>query len=309
MSLNLRPISKILFIITFWIGGSVLCFSSTDGEVHTSITPFFNFVITQDKSNIESGFELKMKNEFLVRIVGRVPLIEDSKPQFSQIDRHTNTWRIGLSIFKEWYLHPKINPLSSIRLGFEGYWGHSKFKYFPNGGEVEESENHHSFSAGVNLVWFYQPNKPNSYQIAPQLRVHYTRDWEASEKIGIVIPGEEDSPSTVIDKIIAPPKAIPNLSIRLAVPCYFGTEFPIAFGPSVGLVTTGSDRDWSPEGVTTRSRFEFWIYWFPVIKKPTNVRLGLAPFLDSRIGGDDKLDKNIYGVLLQLRIGITLLEY
>lgn len=309
MILSLKRLSQILTIITILITTSVLCFASSKSKASPSIAPYFNLVWTQDDSNIELGIELKRKNKFTLRITGRVPLEKDSNPQFSQIDSHTDNWRIGCFIYKEWDTTRKEGPTNTYRLGIKGYWGYSKFKYFPNGGNLEDSQSQHSFSAAVNFGWFHTSGRSGGLQISPQLKILYARDWEASDEIGIVIPGEGDSPSTVKDKIISPPKTIPKIFLQVAMPFYTGSKLPIGFGPSLGLIISGSDRDWFPKGAATRLRSEFWIYWFPIMKEKTNVRLGLAPFLDSRVGGSDELDKNVYGVLLQMRIGVTLLEY
>lgn len=108
------------------------------------------------------------------------------------------------------------------------------------------------------------------------------------------------------DGIVAAPAVAPETSLRLASPFTTGSE--LGHGPGLTYTLKGDPGDYLPGAKVGRLRAEWYFYWFPSGLKGGG-RIGLAPFLDLRTHGTDKLHGVEYGAIVDLRLETTLLEY
>ncbi len=241
-----------------------------------------------------------------VRPYVRMPLTEkDSKR--SQLDRNTDHGRFGMSA--EFVLHGgHEGDRTSVGLvQARGEYGRNRFQYHP-GGDLDATSAawRNSWAAELSYRFFHARR---GCQQAPQIRLRYDRSWKASDKVGIVIPGEDGAPDVVKDAVIEAPSVKPELSARLALPFTFGSE--IGFGPSATIRVAGNGGGFIPDEKYVRTRFECFVYWFPSDLK-NGGRIGITPFLSTRVSearGADRLDKTEFGLVFDLRLGANLLEY
>jgi|GEM_PF-6042755 len=284
-------------------------------ETKVPIFPHGTAVVNNAKADLEAGFEVKPVKRLRLRLLGISPLTNAEKdPPMVQFDKSTNTWRLATLLQYEVDMTEAEGPSHRLRFGLTGDWGIKDYSYYPNlnDGKDKKTEAKQSFSVGLNVAWYHSAGKFHGFQIMPQLFGRYDRSWKSEDKTGVVVPGETGQPSTVDNRIVKAPSVSPLTTVRLAVPFYPGWNAPLAFGPSVAYGLSSKKE----EGFGTdlqRMRAEFWSYIFPTGKADStdslNVRIGLSPFWDVRTKGDDKREKHEYGLLVQLRVGFTALEY
>lgn len=79
-------------------------------------------------------------------------------------------------------------------------------------------------------------------------------------------------------------------------------------GPSIAYKMVGEDNSYVPEGKVSRLVSKLFFYYYPTLLKGGG-RIGVAPFIDTRISGEDKRERMDYGVLVELRVGANLWDY
>jgi hypothetical protein len=289
------------------------------------VSPYGKLSASVANAQVEAGADLVWNNaprkipppagaskdwrEWQLRLFGRVPTTGGGDSTRTQLDRETQTWRLGARV---------AHGTSTIRPPSEGgggstwaaslqaEYGYARFEYFPSG--VETDRQHKSGqSVAFEAQWMqFHPLPRSGRQVAPQLRVRYARDWRAADEVGVVVPGAAGAPATVQDLVIAPPDVKPELSGRIAVPFTFGGEF--GYAPAVMYTASGSSGDWGPGSKIGRVRGEAFVYWFPATVTGGG-RVGLGAYVDRRVRGTDTRDETEYGALLDVRLGANLLEY
>lgn len=296
--------------------GSVLAEDKLNGDV----SPHGQFTSSIKQAQLEVGLDLKWNNvrkddsgpppsggkeeyhEQQLRLYGRVP-VDGEDSNMAKIDRFLQAFHLGMRGAHAW---DSENGTREQRVAVAMEYGFGRYEYSPNGdGAAKQDPVEHSFDlvAEYRLAWF---GKQSGSGVVPQLRLKYARDWKASDKVGVVIPGMPPAPETTKDLVISPPTVSPALELRIAVPFTFGSEF--GYAPSVAYTARGNDGDWTPGGKVQRLHFETFVYWFPAGLKGGG-RIGISPFVDIRTHGMDDLHQVEYGGLIDLRLATNLLEY
>ncbi|HEU4726673.1 MAG TPA: hypothetical protein VFT22_02255 [Kofleriaceae bacterium] len=279
-------------------------------------------------SQIEAGVDFKANNirtdipgpgegpppqpatSWQVRLFGRVPVTGDDDSTVVQLDRFTSKVKVGARLAREW--DAEAAPVADqtwlvthwVSLASDFGWG--RFEYFPTGDETMPIRPAHS-SVSTELEYRnYRAKKGAGSQLAPQLRLRYVRDWKASDKVGVVIPGTPPAPSTTKDMIVEAPTVAPELSLRFALPYTAGSE--LGYAPGITYTLKGEQGEFAPGGKVGRIRAEWYFYWFPAGLKGGG-RVGVAPFVDFRTHGSDTLNRLEYGGIVDVRFETTLLEY
>jgi hypothetical protein len=273
-----------------------------------TLTPRVKALLKNDNSQLELGAQLW---GFLY-VFGRVPSADsDVAVLASRIDGFTSSWRLGAGAKKDLDWTTGAEPtVEFLRFGAGIEWGQQRFSFFPGGGVQEIQETHDSIDAECSILYYWK--RKGFAKRVPQLLVRYARDWEEGAETGIVVAGSGMQPSTVVDKVILPPAAIPTLTWRFTyitdltiVPGFDG----FGLGPSMSYMSSGDSRGESPFGEAEVLRTELWFYYFPVDEESVNVRVGLAPFWSRSFAGTPEIDESDVGAMLQMRIGKTGFTY
>lgn len=288
-------------------------------ETKFQIKPYLNGITSIKEGYLELGPEFK-SGHLIIRPLLRFSLT-DKTNSIVQLDRQTSSWSSIIAL--EWDLY-KVNALKNdsentsanrsrsihhFRLGFQMEWGKSKFSYFPDGNkENEEAEWKQSVAFELKGMWFSTEGKPYAVQWAPQFRIRYSRIWEKSDEIGVVVPPSDGGPTTVTNLVLEPPKTQPILSAALALPYYPG-KGALSYSPAVYYNFIGDQNSNTPFGNAGRLRIEVWIFYYPSINAAPNVRIGVAPYLSVRTHGEDKFDRWLFGGVIQLKIGTNFLHF
>jgi hypothetical protein len=103
-----------------------------------------------------------------------------------------------------------------------------------------------------------------------------------------------------------------GFSARLFAFSKIDADSAFAVGPALSIAGTGKkvenpkldnlDAGWV-------GRVEMWVFWLPASAKPANLRVGVAPFIDLQLSGNELPGSYQAGVLAQLRFGAPLFLY
>ena len=89
----------------------------------------------------------------------------------------------------------------------------------------------------------------------------------------------------------------------------------LGFGPTLRYAVSGRSGEINPFSRQQTLRGELWIYWYPVgrdgLELPkTNVRIGLAPYVDGILSGRTADDPRArFGALIEVKLGVRGYEY
>ncbi len=88
----------------------------------------------------------------------------------------------------------------------------------------------------------------------------------------------------------------------------------LGFGPTVRYAAAGSDQSYNPFGGGQTLRGEAWLYWYPtgtegLDLQKTNVRIGVAPWVDLHVARAPGQSLSSFGVLAEVRAGVRGYEY
>jgi hypothetical protein len=232
----------------------------------------------------------------------RVPF-RDKDEKLVVIDRDSAEVKLVAGADWERGLTPEEGTGSrTLRLSARAEWGTDRYAWHPGGG-AEQARRRDSWGAELDGLAYL---KRGGRQLAPQVRVRWAQEWQASPSAGVVIPGAGGAPDTVKELVLDPPTVKSELSVRVGVPHYFPFAGAFAAGPYASYTFGGLGDALS--AAYQRLRGELWLYYFPVTK-PANMRFGLAGFLDWRSRGVDDRAVREVGLLVQLRIPVTLVDY
>lgn len=277
------------------------------------------------QTQLEAGLDLKWNNiphdipsepppggrkdyhEENLRLYGRVPVNGDNSTVAS-LDRFTQALHLGIRGALAW---DASGGAREHRISAAAEYGFGRYEYSPNGDDTTKQDPiEHSFdlTAEYRHVWFgaRKDGHRDGRGVVPQARLKYARDWRASDKVGVVMPGMSSVAEITKDLVLSPPTVSPAVELRIAVPFTFGSAF--GYAPSVAYTAQGNDGDWAPGAKVQRLRFEAFVYWFPVGMQGGG-RIGISPFIDIRTHGADSLHQFEYGGLIDLRLATNLLEY
>lgn len=268
---------------------------------------YVSAIYVGNQKNLTAGPELT-RGGLVARVLGTVPFARDQTTGAGDVTLPTS-WRIGGSIEYEHDVSAEDGRFDGfMRFGLAGSWGRRQLSYRPSLDSSAISMVRHSFAIVARGLYYRAQNRKNGLQMAPQLRVTYGRQWRAAESELIVVPSTDGGPDTVQRMVRNPPVVAPALEVSLAVPLYLGGNVPLAYAPALVLTMAGESGAWSPLGAGARLRGETWLYYFAAASARTNVRVGVAPYLSSRLAGSDGADRLDYGAMVELRVGTTLLE-
>jgi hypothetical protein len=279
-----------------------------------NVQPYLNVAFENKDKDLELGPELSLPTTpaaevtHRLKLLARVPFEADSKPSTVQVTKSTGKWRLIGAYDLDLDSTGETGAACFWRFSGRAEWGAERFKYTPLG-EAKQDEVDHSFTGELGARWFFgTASKGSSVQLAPQFLARFDRSFKAADKVSLVSL-TDGSPATAKEATLNPPTVLPATTLRIAIPIYFGAlGYPFAFGPAGSFTFSGADGD-SIGAKTDRLRWEAWVYYFPVSKGITNLRMGAAAFGSHRVKGDDKLDRTVIGALLQLRLSTTLLDY
>jgi len=270
------------------------------------VTPHLQADVANTDTDVKAGIQIADadgQSHWLLRLLGDVPFGGDKSQQEAQLDAQTNTWKITAAgrytyVVGDYWLS----------VGLNGSWGRAPFSFYPNGG-AKQTRSHNSYTGTAEFLIDHEELKPKAIGLTPQLRVDFARAWSAADPVAVV--SDMSMPGIVPVEIVSPPTKNTTLSFRGS---FLGTKAGTNWGAgaSARYLRVGAKNDASPLDGYSRLRLEVWGYYF-FEGKPTNTRLGFAPFFDAHISeagaGLDKGDKYEYGVLVQLRVGTILREY
>jgi hypothetical protein len=146
-----------------------------------------------------------------------------------------------------------------------------------------------------------------AWQIAPQFKLWFSRDWTAADKVGVVGTDTLTGLTLSRNMIVAAPSVRPRLIPSLAFPIYPGSG-DFAWAPVASMDLKGAKGDKFAFGDVGRLKLEAWTYYFPTAPAAVNVRFGIAPFASYRAFGTDDFRRWEYGGIVQLWVGSTFFE-
>lgn len=315
---------KLKYIYSILSG--VICINafSQDQKATFKVTPFVLTTASVKDGQLEIGAELIQLKEEIFYINGiknkrpsqglkirpslRLPLT-DKNNNVVQIDRYTDNWRTAILLQ---YTFDKAGDSGSVNrhsIAGQFEYGSSGYKYYPTGAKSNEKKDiQSSFGGEIKYIGFFSKGKEGAKQISPQFRVRYSYDWKSSKETGVLNSPDVNGLTTVINLIIDPPSVRPTLSPAFAFQYYSGKS-NFSYAPAVYYDFTGDKGEHDPFGNLSRLRFEFWTFYYPVVDKVPNLKIGASPFFSIRTEGTDDLNKIEYGALVTIRFSSGMLSF
>jgi hypothetical protein len=241
-----------------------------------------------------------------------------SRASVDALGGFVSSWRVGL--IGE-YLRDATGmdgPAKVYMVGLDVDWGVQTFRYFPEADARQVKTTRHSIKGMFRfLAYIHQPRR---YRIAPQFIARYDRNWAGANPVGIVVPAADDgAPDTTVDSVVAGPQTRPVMTFTLPVPFTIqrGKKVlpQLGFGPTVRYAVAGTPGGYNPFGGGHTVRGELWLYWFPTGQEgldvqKTNVRIGVAPYMDAFVAGRAAGQPTTnFGALVEVRVGVRGYEY
>ncbi|MPS73301.1 MAG: hypothetical protein E2590_09155 [Chryseobacterium sp.] len=302
---------------------SIYAFSQ-DQKASFKVTPFVLTTASIKDGQLEIGAELIQLKEETFYIEGipnkrpteglkikpsiRLPLT-DKNNNIVQIDRNSDTWRGILQLQYTFDNTKESGAIKRHSLAGQFEYGSSGYKYYPTGTKTEEKKDiQNSFGGEIKYVGFFSEGKEGSRQISPQFRIRYSYDWKSAKETGVLNTPNTSGLTTVTNMIIDPPSVRPTVSPAFAFQYYSGKS-DFSYAPAIYYDMTGEKGKHNPFGNLSRLRFEFWTFYYPVINKVPNLKLGASPFLSIRTQGTDDLNKIEYGALVTIRFSSGMLSF
>ncbi len=332
--MNLKCICSLLLVLVFFTG-------KAQNSAKWTLSPYVNFsaAIKEKDALIEGGIEVKDKNvEYsipgnLITITCRVPLTENTTDKVG-LDRNFNN--IKLVAAYQRLLCKKVSesgPVYYSFLGLQGEYGPKSYKFNPFADKNEEKVWKHSLAAELKLsnYWLTSPGGKKGNQFFLQTRVRYEANWKETKATGVVAPSTSGL-TTVTNYVLKGPDLKPKFSPAVAFSFYTGTTFPLTYTPAFYYDFTGhiqnSTQVYTPFNNSQRFRFEFWFFYYPTLsikkgdkdsdtatpvsklkdKYPTNIKIGLAPYISVRTRGEDDLNRIEGGVTLTLKFNSSFMQ-
>ncbi len=277
------------------------------------ILPYLNGTTSIKEGQLEIGPELKWDNiangkSFLLRPIFRMPLTNKNE-NVLQIDRFSSTWRSILSVQ---YTKDNTKADSSIKrnsFNLQVEYGQTNFKYYPTGNKSNEIKSgQSSYAFEIKYVGFFTKGKAYAKQFSPQFRLRYSYDWKAANEVGVLNAPNSNGVITTSNLIIDKPTVSPTFSPAFSLQIYTGKN-NFSYSPTIYYDLTGKGGQNNPFNNMARLRLESWVFFYPLIKDNSNVKIGLSPFLSIRTKGTDKFNAIEYGGQLTIKFGTTFLQF
>ena len=199
------------------------------------------------------------------------------------------------------------------------------FTWRPIGTTEDQSDRKENWALELLLAGFLsataetsaQPNAHNEsiedrWRIAPQFSGSYGRTWKAGRTRTVVFEldaGVEEDDVAVVGvgdaRVVEPPSVAPTSTFRLSLP-FQPPASRFAAGASVALKCTGENDGDDPCEKQGILRGELWGYFFAIKETPTSGRIGVAPYYESDVWGDDSSSG---GLIIQFQIDNATLLY
>jgi hypothetical protein len=253
----------------------------------------------------------------------RFPVTQESptgteRASVDALDGFVSSWRLGIvgELIRD--VTAETGPAVLYQVGLDADYGVQTFKWFPEAGDTRKQRTKHSMKAMFRfLAYVHQPRR---FRLAPQLIVRYDRNWSGANPVGIVLPAKGDEgPQTTQDSVIQGPTTRPVMTVTL--PFLFSIQrgkrvLPqLGFAPTIRYAFAGTQGGWNPFDAGQTVRGEFWLYWYPTgtegldVQK-TNVRIGLAPYVDAfLVGRTFTQPLTNFGALIEVKVGVRGYEY
>ena len=255
-----------------------------------------------------------------IGFAARFPVTETStsgggRTSVNALDGFAGGWRVGLvgDFIRDTTRMDGPAKFWMLTLGIE--WGVQTFHWFPEAGPDETSSTRHSFDALGRFLYYI--HAPRRHRVAPQVLVRYTRDYAGARPVGVLQPAEDGVPEIAIDRIIDAPGARPAFILTAAT--LFSVQRgavlrQLGFGPALSWAAAGDRTGYDPFDLEHTLRLESWIYWDPAgdayLEGPkTNVRIGVAPYVDAFLRRVEGTPQVVPGALLEVKVGVRGYEY
>jgi hypothetical protein len=270
------------------------------------VGPYLKGLTNIKEGYMEVGAELAPSGNFSITPYFRLPLT-DKDQNLLVLDRNTSAWKFVTS-FR--LLHDATTSTSSMkRFYYTGQveWGYNVFKYYPTGVKDQESKNTKNTVSGEFKFSYFKgaatdKANPEAKQQNYQARIRYTNEYKPSKEVGVVQPPNSMGVTATKNMIIAGPDKTPGISPAIAFQNYRGTG-SFSFTNALFYDMTGEKDQDNPINDVHRARYEFWIFFYPVVGDTPNFKVGFGPFVSVRTKGSDDFNKVEYGGQITIKIG------
>jgi hypothetical protein len=276
------------------------------GQVSVPLSPYVDGLLTPKESLVEVGLAYRTGNVQLRPSI-RLPYKEDQKPELAELTRYSPGGRAVLALSYHEPMGGVRGPLGARSISLTGEYGYNRFGYHPTGTKAETVRREHSFAVELKGMQYETPGASGAWQIAPQFKLWFSRDWTAADKVGVVGTDTLTGLTLSRNMIVAAPSVRPRLIPSLAFPIYPGSG-DFAWAPVASMDLKGAKGDKFAFGDVGRLKLEAWTYYFPTAPAAVNVRFGIAPFASYRAFGTDDFRRWEYGGIVQLWVGSTFFE-
>jgi len=316
--------------------------SESEGAAQVTPAPFAQLDVADRESELDLGGDLtvgpRCKDDrpdacdgFRVGLRLRLPVTQSSasgngRAAIDSLNGFAGAWRVG-GVF-DWIrdVTPEDSDGASkfYMLSVQAAWGMQTFQFSPDAGASgPRKETRHSIHTLARFLAYVHP--PRKTRVAPQLLVHYDRQWSSSDPVGVLV--DDGDPATfsftvpvIVDSPVTTPVFAVTVPVLVSVQSGKGRAgrvlSQLGFGPAVSYAAAGKGRGYTPFNDLHVLRFESWVYWYPLGKsaqlaatKP-NARIGISPFVDVFVAGRAPGQPTVdFGVLAEVKVGVRGYEY
>ena len=278
---------------------ATLVWASLSAQVTVEFTPHFKAVSSIENGVIEAGPSWDWSNvskgsQVTFSPYARMKLTDKDKSQL-QIDRSTSDWTVVVEFACTKTRSGQNGPIRERSHVFAGEIGAQRFTYQPIAALAMSNETQMSYSGEWKLIWYHTDGTPHARQSCPQLRLRFTKAWEASKEVGLVSTADTNSITVVKEQVIAGPDKKTVFAPAFAYQFYPGTG-DFSYSPALYYDASLTKGQSFNEGLH-RVRFEFWTFFYPKDSDNPNVKLGIAPYASYRLAGMDDYNATEFGGL------------
>lgn len=255
------------------------------------------------------GIKIARKGDvFTLRPSLRLPL-SSKTDNVIQIDRFTTTWQGILALQYTKDNTEESGQISRHSFNAQFEYGVANFKYYPTGIKSNEQKTQKtSYAFELKYIGFYSKGESESKQFSPQFRLRYSYYWKSTNEVGVVNPINSNGVITTSNMVIDAPNVKPMFSPAFSLQIYSG-KGSFSYSPTVYYDFIGKKGINNPFDNLSRLRLESWIFFYPLIKDNSNVKIGISPFISFRTGGSDDFNKVEYGGMITVKVGTTFMQF
>jgi hypothetical protein len=304
------------------------------------VGPFVSAAVSESSYNIEAGVESYPSP---VSAIGArfAAIFRKTDPEVARAEVSTERPSLGLKaqLLTEFGRgsRPEHGTLSAPDLSLfgaaiEGQWTFAKYDFRPAAGPAR-SVIEHSWAIGLRGWWFTtlrppqalegcaegqiekgtrpppRPTRYSAWLTQPQLQVAYGRNAVDAEDSYVVVGRNPEGLQLVERMKLTPPAVRSVAAIQFAMPISPPSS-RLAFAPALRLGASGADGQWEPFSRAARARVDLRLYYFAFDQgQGPALRIGMGPYLDARLYGNDRRDEIVGGAVLELRASTSRLEY